>query len=453
MSKINSQEYWKKREEENLKHYIKNEAAYDKEIKKIYQSQLDAIQKEIDAFYGRYAKRENISLAEAKKKISNHDVKAFERKAAMYVKEKNFSKKANDELRLYNATMRINRLEMLKANLGLEMIAGHDELEKFMGNILKGRTVDELERQAGILGKTIQNNAKAAHSIVNASYHNATFSDRIWMYQDLMKADLSKLLQSGLIQGKNPRVLAKELERYYIGDNKKNGAKGAKYNAERLMITELARVQTDAQKLSFEKNGFTQYRFIKNSDCCSKCEDVANADIGYGKGIYLVKNMMPGENAAPLHCFCRCSVAAHEDSQEYEEWLEFIANGGTTEEYNILKKKKSLEKNGKSGTIRVGRSVGAAAKNYPVRMPGSRQHVKLAEGQKIEGTIFAGKGTNVEIRDRFDLEAIYNVPASEIQKVSGEGFVVINGKKTKVELHWYEAKGEKFDIKIKRFLK
>ena len=83
-------------------------------------------------------------------------------------------------------------------------------------------------------------------------------------------------------------------------------------------------------------------------------------------------------------------------------------------------------------------------------MTDSRQHVKLAEGQTITGKVFAGKGTNIEIRDRFALEAIYKVPASEIQKVSGAGFVMIDGTKTKVELHWYEAQGEKFDIKVKR---
>lgn len=42
---------------------------------------------------------------------------------------------------------------MLKANIGLELIKGHDDLEKFMAEILQGRTEDELKRQAGILGK------------------------------------------------------------------------------------------------------------------------------------------------------------------------------------------------------------------------------------------------------------------------------------------------------------
>ena len=176
-----SNKYWEKREAEALKHYLKQEEDYKKYLDGIYDRTLDNIKKEIDAFYGRYAKKEGITLAEAKKRVKTADIKEFERKAKKYVKDKNFSKQANEEMRLYNLMMKVNRLEMLKANIGLELISSFDEIDKFMESILDGRTKEELERQASILGNTIQDNAKLAHSIVNASFHNATYSDRIWM--------------------------------------------------------------------------------------------------------------------------------------------------------------------------------------------------------------------------------------------------------------------------------
>ncbi len=313
--------YWRDRESEALKRRITDEKEYDKRIKEIYQNQLDAIQKEIESFYAKYAAKEKITLTEAKKRVSKLDIAAYERKAKRYVENHTFTKQANEEMRLYNATMRINRLEMLKANIGLELIAGHDELEKFMGEVLQGRTEDELKRQAGILGKTIKNNAQLAESIVNASFHNATFSDRIWMYQDEMKADLAKLLQTGLIQGKNPRVLAKDLVKYVGGDKS-----GAVFKTERLMRTELARVQTDAQKQSFERNGFEEYEFLANHDCCDVCQSLN------GKH-FKVKDMMPGENAPPMHPGCRCSVTSYEDSEEYNAWLDYLDKGGTTKQW------------------------------------------------------------------------------------------------------------------------
>lgn len=383
---MNSKDYWLQREAEQLKHNITEEAEYDRQLKRIYQNMLDACQKEIDSFYGKYAAAEGISIADAKKRVAKHDVKAFERKAAKYVKDKDFSPKANEELRLYNATMKINRLEMLKANIGLETIAGHDELEKFMAGVLKGRTEDELKRQAGILGKTVMNNAQKANAIVNGSFHSGTFSDRIWQYQDIMRQDLGKLLQQGLIQGKGARAIAKDLKKYWYGNDPKTGG-GATYCMERLMRTELARVQTEAQKQSFERNGFDMYQFICNVNptkqgTCSVCRRLANEDNGHGKGVYLVKEMMPGTNAPPMHPHCRCSTAAYEDDEEYEAWLDFLDKGGTTAEWDKTGKKewkklnKALENSGNSGTIGLYRQTGntGAFSKLPERM--SKKHIR-----------------------------------------------------------------------------
>lgn len=337
---MDSQMYWKNRETEQRKHNIRDEKEYQKHIKEIYQNMIDEIEKEINGFYGKYAKKEGITIAEARKRAAKADIEALGRKAAKYVKEKDFSSQANEEMRLYNMTMKVNRLELLKAQIGLEMVSGFDELQKYYEEILTERTISEFERQAGILGKTIQNNAKAADSIVNASFHNATYSDRIWMYQDMLKNELSSLLQTGLIQGQNPRKLATHLQkRFGVSQS----------NAERLMITELSRVQSEAQKQSFERNGFEEYTFLALGNACPICKGLD------GKHFKVVK-MMPGTNAPPMHPNCRCSVAAYEDSEDYEEWLDFLDKGGTTEEWNKLKKAgKSVAKDSGSGIMKLPR--------------------------------------------------------------------------------------------------
>ncbi|MCI9226965.1 MAG: minor capsid protein [Dorea sp.] len=302
---MDSREYWKHREREQLKHNITEETEYRKCIWEIYDYMMDQIQREINGFYVKYAKKEGITLSEARKRVSKLDIEEYGRKAAKYVKEKDFSDVANEEMRLYNATMKINRLEMLKANIGLELVDGFNELQKYFDRVLTKRTLDEFERQAGILGDTVGDCEKAAHAIVNASFHNASFSDRIWMYQDMMKAELSKLLQVGLIQGKHPGVLARHLVKLF-------GVRRS--DAERLMQTELARVQTEAQKRSFERNGYDRYEFIALETACKVCKAIN------GKH-FKVKDMMPGENAPPMHPNCRCSTAAYMDREEFERWL------------------------------------------------------------------------------------------------------------------------------------
>ena len=324
---MDSTTYWRNRETEQRKHDIKDEQEYQKRIEEIYQNMIDEIEKEINGFYGKYARKEGITMAEAKKRAAKLDIEAYGRKAAKYVKEKNFSKQANAEMRLYNLTMKVNRLELLKAQIGLEMVSGFDELQKYYDEKLTDRTIAELERQAGILGKTIRDNAKAANAIVNASFHNATFSDRIWMYQDMLKNELNSLLQTGLIQGQHPRKLAAHLrKRFGVSQS----------NAERLLITEMARVQTEAQKQSFERNGFEEYTFLALGTSCPICRALD------GKH-FKVSKMMSGTNAPPVHPRCRCSVAAYEDSEDYENWLDFLSKGGSTEEWNKLKRKSSLK--------------------------------------------------------------------------------------------------------------
>ena len=355
---MSSKTYWEKREAEALKHYLQEEQEYQAQLRAIYQNMLDAAQKEIDAFYGRYADKEQITLAEAKRRVSKLDIAAYQRKAKRYVADKDFGKQANEEMRLYNLTMKVNRLEMLKANIGLELVAGHDEQEQFMAKILRGRTEEELQRQAGILGKTVRNNAKLAETIPNASFHNATFSERIWGNQTALKAELSKQLQVGMIQGKNPRVLAKEIQKTFGTSTS---------NAERLMRTELARVQTEAQRQSFLANDFEEYTFHANRGCCSACADLD------GKH-FKIKDMMPGKNAPPMHPNCRCSVSAYEDDTEYEAWLDFLDKGGTTEEWN--RRKDLLEKGSEHGIMKV--NTGGLRNETPLTTQQIKENVDIA---------------------------------------------------------------------------
>lgn len=302
---MDSQAYWKNREAQQRKYNIQNEAEYQKHIQKIYQNMIDEVEKEINGFYGKYASKAGITMAVARKRASKLDMDAYSRKAAKYVKEKNFSPQANEEMRLYNLTMKVNRLELLKARIGLEMVVGFDELQKYYSDILIDRATSEFKRLAGILGESIQNNARASDAIVNASFHNATFSDRIWMYQGMLKNELGSLLQTGLIQGQHPRKLATHLrKRFGVSQS----------NAERLMTTELARVQTEAQKQSFDRNGFEEYTFLALGTACPICRALDEKH-------FKVTKMLPGTNAPPMHPRCRCSTAAYMDSKEYEAWI------------------------------------------------------------------------------------------------------------------------------------
>ena len=245
---LNSEDYWRKREEEQRKQDIKDLKEYRKHLEGIYKRTLADVSSQIRAFYNQYAQKTGMTYAEAMKKADKLDIEAFAEKAKQYDKDKDFSKKANEEMRLYNMTMKANRLELLKAQIGLELCSTADEIDKFMKEELRGRTLEEIERQAGILGQSLVNNKEFANALINASFHNATFSDRIWVNQSALRNNLDSILKNALIQGRNPRDFIPELRKIFDV---------SRYQAERLLRTELARVQTEAQMQSYKRNGFT----------------------------------------------------------------------------------------------------------------------------------------------------------------------------------------------------
>lgn len=293
---MNSQDYWRKREEKWIAQQIKDDAKQSKVIAEKYQRALDQIEKEISANWERFAGKEGVTLSEAKKMAYEMDVKAFARKAKQYVKDKDFSKTANDELRLYNVTMRVNRLEMLKSQIGLELVALSDDIDKYTADTLTKTGLAEATRQAGILGETVFSGYQNfVESVAFASFNGATFSERIWGNNQALKADLDRLLVRSITQGKNPRELARELRNLFDS---------TKYEAERLMRTETARVQIEVQKKSYLENDVEEFEFVAEPSACDACKPLD------GK-TFKVAKMESGLNASPMHPNCRCSTVPH----------------------------------------------------------------------------------------------------------------------------------------------
>lgn len=324
---MSSKTYWRDRELEWKKKRLKDEKQYADEIQEIYANMMDSVEKEIESFFTRYTNKENITMAEAKKRVSNIDIKAYQRKAKKYVKEKNFSDEANEQMRLYNLAMKVNRLELLKANIGLELVAGHDELKSYTGDKLEGAYLEEIKRNASILGDTVIDNAKMAKTVADSSFKNATFSERIWVNQDQLKNNLSSVLSSALIQGKNPREFIPQIRKKFDV---------SRCNAERLLRTEIARVQTQAQAESYEANGIDEYEYVACGlkDVCPLCKEMD------GK-TFKLKDMEIGENAPPMHPNCHCATAPHSDRKEYEKWLNGLANGDHSLRFDEWKERQS----------------------------------------------------------------------------------------------------------------
>lgn len=69
-----------------------------------------------------------------------------------------------------------------------------------------------------------------------------------------------------------------------------------------------------AARNSIIANGFKKYEFIANRNCCEVCARLN------GKH-FPISSFKIGVNAPPMHEGCSCSIAAYEDRQAYEDWL------------------------------------------------------------------------------------------------------------------------------------
>lgn len=288
-----NKEYWLKREQEHIQSMIKT----DKEMAKGVNDKLLVMQKNVEkeilANFERYSKGQNIDQKELFKRVNEMDVKSFKKRAKELVKTRDFSEQANYDLKIYNLKMRVNRLEMIKSNIGLDIVSGMNDIEKSITGNARDLAYKELERQAGILSETVSKSLKKnVETLLNSSFSTANFSKNIWAYQTQLKNDIDSLLTRFVTTGVNPRVLASELKRSFDV---------TRYQAERLMRTETAKIQGDMQIKMYKEFNVTEYGIVVEPTACHKCSSLVGKKFKVGEELV-------GDNMVPLHPNCRCST-------------------------------------------------------------------------------------------------------------------------------------------------
>lgn len=300
-----SRTYWRDREIEHAKSVLKDDKEIIKKLNDLYNDTAREIEKEINTMLSNYASKTGLSMADVKKRVSETDIRDYERKAARYVREKNFSDVANEEMAIYNLKMKISRLEMIQMHIDMELTALTDGAEKLIYDRIVKVGMDELKRQSGILGENFRFNREGVEYIAKRKFHGEDFSTRLWTNKNLLHDELQKRLAEAITKGQNPRVAARKL---------RQTVEQSVFNSERLLITETARVQSEVQMELFREAEFEQFEFITTESACDVCGPLD------GK-IFNVDEGMPGENMPPMHPFCKCSTAAYMDREEWDRKL------------------------------------------------------------------------------------------------------------------------------------
>ena len=312
---------------------MKRDLDRDKMLAQLYQESFDRMQREIDGFYMRYARREGLTKQEAMKRVSEMDVTKFNDKAAKAVREKDFSPGTNAWLREYNLKMKVSRLELLKAELTLEIQNLTAEVNEVFDKARTDEYLNEYKRQAGIIGISSSGAKKRMQSVLDADFYGQKFSARVWGGLGL-RATLQREVFGSLNRIFTDMMGYKqEMKRLA----KKYGT--SEQNAKRLLKTEIARINADTQYSMLKDNGFTHMIFVAEPGACDLCGPLDKVAIP-------IEDVEKGINMYPMHPNCRCSSYGH-IKMEYKaggSTLDREASNGVWGEHDKAEAKKAGQK-------------------------------------------------------------------------------------------------------------
>lgn len=352
---------------------IKRDIDRDKFLARLYQESYDRMQSEIDRFYLAYAGKEGLTKQEAMKRASEFDVTKFAEKAKKAVKEKDFSPGTNSWLRTYNLKMKVSRLELLKAELALEIQNLTSDVNEVFDKARRDEYLAEFKRQAGILGISSSGAKKRMQSILDADFYGQNFSSRVWGSTGL-QATLQRDVFASLNRVYTDMMGYKqEMNRL----SKKYGT--SKENAKRLLKTEIARINADTQHAILKDNGFTHMIFVAESGACDICKPLDNTAVPIDK-------VEKGVNMFPMHPNCRCSAYGHIE-------MKYKDGRSTLDEFNSWSEKEDdiiLQQTGE--TNKKSSSVKAIA--------GEKQKLLPFEDDEV-----------FEAQDSSDIDAFFNEQA------------------------------------------
>lgn len=293
---------------------IKRDIERDKLLSSLYKESYDRLQSEIDRFYMTYAGKEGLTKQEAMKRASEFDVTKFNDKARQAVKKRDFSNKTNSMLRTYNLKMKVSRLELLKAELALEMQNLTADVNQVFDKARADEFLNEYKRQAGILGVSSSGAEKRMKSILDADFYGQNFSSRVWgrtgLHANLQRdvfSSLNRIYTDMMGYKQEAKLLA---NRYGT----------SKENAKRLLKTEIARINADTQLAMLKENDFTHMIYVAEPGACDICGPLDRKAIPIDK-------VEKGVNMFPMHPNCRCSAYGHIK-------INYKSGGSTLDDYD-----------------------------------------------------------------------------------------------------------------------
>ena len=301
--------YWQDRFIKEEQRRNKDARAYIKTIEKQYDIALSNIEKDINNWYMRIAKNNQVSLLEARKLLSKKELAEFKWGIYEYIKagEANSSSPTwIKELENASARVHISRLEALKLQIQNQIEILYGTRDKQMQDYLIGTYGDtyyhaayEIQKGIGLGSSVYSLDTNKVNQIIRKPWavDSKNFSERIWEDKNKLINTLHNGLTQSFIRGSSPYQIVSDIAKEF---NVRKSVAG------RLVMTELAAYAAKAQENCYKDLGVDQYEIVATLDSHTSpiCQEMD------GK-VFSLKEYEIGVTANPFHPNCRTVTAPY----------------------------------------------------------------------------------------------------------------------------------------------
>lgn len=345
-----NEKYWQQRFGQVTEALLKTGMDYYDDAERMYREAMESIEKDIARWYMRLAVNNQITYADAKKLLTNSQLKDFKLTLKEYIKrgkENGISADWSKSLENASAKYHISRLEALQMQIQqhLEELYGNqlDGMDKAMRGIYSDsyyQTAYELQKgfSTGFDVQQIDDVRLERLMAKPWAADRLNFSQRLWADKDKLINNLQNELVQGLVRGD---AQLKIVQRFAKRMN------SSLSNAGRLIATESAYFASLGEKDSMKDLGVERYEILATLD--RRTSEICRSMDGK---VFKMSEFKAGVTAPPLHPWCRsCTVphiegldsglrAARDDdgkvyyvpgSMKYSEWKEKFVDGGNKE--------------------------------------------------------------------------------------------------------------------------
>ena len=311
-----SKKYWQDRfiEEEERLNKIAGDEFRRQQLE--YERAISRLNKDIEVWYNRIAKNNDVSLAEAKKLLDDKELKEFKWTLDEYIKhgkENGIKKDWSRQLENASARVHIERLEAMKLQVRGEiekLYNGRESgFESYLKNLYKdqyNRTAFQIAKGTGVGTNIYSLNDKLVNTVIKKPWapDGKNFSDRIWEDKDKLINTLHTEMTQAFIRGDSLEKLADKIA---------EKMKVSKANASRLVYTESAAYSSIARLKSYQDLGVEKYEIVATLDNRTSdiCQDM-------DRKVFNLKDYEVGVTANPFHVRCRTTTAPYFNDMEGE---------------------------------------------------------------------------------------------------------------------------------------